>query len=272
MRTRFTVFALVFCQVLWFAVPGEAETIARCGDGWLERIDGYPVLHVKGTPYEMGYQHGALLQRIGAREFEECTGEQTVGSARFGTNQLQPRWVIDSIVIAQASHVPSWYTEELRRGGRSGAGRAGRGGGEFSAGAVSLQRLCRDELRHADGTLYHGRILDYACDWHLQDHAVLIVAQPAAGIPFVNVSFAGFIGSVTGMNAQHVSIGEMGGKGLGHWDGTPMAVLVAQNTAAVRRFGGRPSTCSARPRERASIFTSSPMAKPTRVRTGGIVG
>ena len=25
-------------------------------------IDGYPVLHLKGTPYEVGYQHGALLK------------------------------------------------------------------------------------------------------------------------------------------------------------------------------------------------------------------
>ena len=62
-----------------------------------------------------------------------------------------------------------------------------------------------------DGTLYHGRVLDYKCDWHLQDHAVLIVAEPDGGIPFVNVTYAGFIGSVTGMNVKHVSIGEMGG-------------------------------------------------------------
>ena len=39
-----------------------AETIARCGDGWLEMVDQYAVLHVRGTPYEMGYQHGALLK------------------------------------------------------------------------------------------------------------------------------------------------------------------------------------------------------------------
>jgi hypothetical protein len=30
------------------------------------------------------------------------------------------------------------------------------------------------------------------------------------------------------MNAQHVSIGEMGGGGIGHWSGTPMAVLVRE--------------------------------------------
>ena len=77
-----------------------------------------------------------------------------------------------------------------------------------------------------DGTLYHGRILDYGCDWRLQEHAVLTVAEPRGKIPFVNVTYAGFVGSVTGMNAERVSIGEMGGRGMGHWDGVPMAFLV----------------------------------------------
>ena len=49
-----------------------------------------------------------------------------------------------------------------------------------------------------DGTLYHGRILDYGCDWRLQEHAVLTVAEPRGKIPFVNVTYAGFVGSVTG--------------------------------------------------------------------------
>ena len=66
-----------------------------------------------------------------------------------------------------------------------------------------------------DGTLYHGRILDYGCDWRLQEHAVLTVAEPEGKIPFVNVTYAGFVGSVTGMNAERVSIGEMGGRGTG---------------------------------------------------------
>src|SRR4029077_20488877 len=77
-----------------------------------------------------------------------------------------------------------------------------------------------------DGTLYHGRVLDYAVDWQLQDHAVLMLAAPGGASTFVNVSYAGFIGSVTGMNVAGVSIGEIGGRGLGHWDGVPMAFLV----------------------------------------------
>src|SRR5690606_20332179 len=40
----------------------ESRTIARCGEGFLEEIDGYRVLHIKGSPYEMGYQQGALLK------------------------------------------------------------------------------------------------------------------------------------------------------------------------------------------------------------------
>ena len=40
------------------------------------------------------------------------------------------------------------------------------------------------------------------------------------------MTYAGFIGSVTGMNAKKISVGEMGGRGLGHWDGVPMAFLV----------------------------------------------
>ena len=42
--------------------PAGAQTVARCGQGWLEKIGGYPVLHLKGTHYEMGFQHGALLK------------------------------------------------------------------------------------------------------------------------------------------------------------------------------------------------------------------
>ena len=53
--------ALVCLHVAFQAHSVTAETVARCGQGWLERIDGYPVLHLKGSPREMGFQHGVLL-------------------------------------------------------------------------------------------------------------------------------------------------------------------------------------------------------------------
>jgi len=56
----------------------------------------------------------------------------------------------------------------------------------------------------------------------------VMVCQPDYGNAWVNLGYAGFIGSVTAMNEKGIAIGEMGGKGYGQWDGTPMAQLVRQ--------------------------------------------
>jgi hypothetical protein len=101
-----------------------------------------------------------------------------------------------------------------------------------------------------DGTLYHGRILDYMTNAGLQNHAVIIVAKPAGYNGFVNVSFAGSLGSVTGMNARRISIGEMGGRGVGKWDGCPMTFLVRRGLEeaaslddVMKIFTETPRTC-----------------------------
>ncbi|MFN0053932.1 MAG: carcinine hydrolase/isopenicillin-N N-acyltransferase family protein, partial [Planctomycetales bacterium] len=63
-------------------------------------------------------------------------------------------------------------------------------------------------------------------------------------------TYAGFVGSVTGMNARSVSIGEMGGRGIGHWAGVPMAFLVREVLEragdldeAIAIFRDNPRTC-----------------------------
>ena len=60
----------------------------------------------------------------------------------------------------------------------------------------------------------------------LQDSATTFIVRAAGQIPFANVGYAGFIGSVSGMNAEGISLGEMGGRGEGQWDGAPMATLM----------------------------------------------
>src|SRR6185503_809350 len=80
----------------------------------------------------------------------------------------------------------------------------------------------------AGGRMYHGRVLDYFRGMGLEQNAVVIVSQPDYGNAWVNISYAGFVGSVTAMNDKHVAIGEMGGGGEGQWDGKPMAQLVRE--------------------------------------------
>ena len=77
-----------------------------------------------------------------------------------------------------------------------------------------------------DGKLYHGRVLDYMTSIGLQDAATTFIVHVDGRIAFANVGYAGFIGSVSGMNARGISLGEMGGKGEGQWDGAPMATLM----------------------------------------------
>ena len=68
----------------------------------------------------------------------------------------------------------------------------------------------------ADGHIYHGRVLDYLKGVGLEQNAVTIVHQPDYGHAWINISYAGFVGSVTAMNDQGISIGEMGGGGYGN--------------------------------------------------------
>jgi isopenicillin-N N-acyltransferase like protein len=246
--------SIVFLAALASQASAESRTIARCGKGFLEEVDGTKVLHLKGTPREMGVQHGTLLKAdiveevrflfdVKAKEFKPEV---------FGLKvPLDARRLILSISELQKKHTPARYYEELRG--------IAEGSGVPYADVVAANFI--PELFHCsgfalagsatkDGTLYHGRILDYGCDWKLQDHAVLVVAEPEGAIPFVNVTYAGFIGSVTGMNAKKVSIGEMGGAGQGHWDGVPMALLVRMALEeaddldeAIAVFRDHPRTC-----------------------------
>jgi isopenicillin-N N-acyltransferase like protein len=231
----------------------QTKTLARCGAGFLDEIDGYRVLHVKGEPYEMGYQQGALL-RDNIREnirFLFGVKAKEITLEIKGMKLLDPKRVIQGIVSQQRKYIPERFFDEMR-GIADGAG-------------VDVQDVVVanfiPELFHCsgfalggsatkDGTLYHGRILDYGCDWKLQEHAVLTVAEPRGRIPFVNVTYAGFVGSVTGMNAERISIGEMGGRGMGHWDGVPMAFLVRmvleeadELDRAIAIFHDNPRTC-----------------------------
>lgn len=231
----------------------HAETIATCGSGWLEKIDGTLVLHLKGTPYEMGFQHGALLKSHVQKNLKTMLHEKAGGEVLIdvGPLKLAPKTAVEVIVQIQRPYVADRYWEELR-GLAEGA--------EVSVKEVQVANFI-PELFHCsgfalsksatkDGKLLHGRVLDYAVDWGLQEHAVVIVAEPAGRLPWVNVSYAGFLGSVTGMNSQQLSIGEMGGGGLGRWGGRPMALIVreALETAsnldeAIAVFRDGPRTC-----------------------------
>lgn len=230
-----------------------AETIARCGEGWLEKIDGTLVLHLKGKPYELGYQHGALLKEHVRQSLHTLLVEKAEGHTlvEVGPLKLTPRAAIDAIVRIQQPHVDKRYWDELQ-GLADGADVPLKDAqaSNFIPELFHCSGFALAKSATQNGKMLHGRVLDYAVDWGLQDHAVVMVVEPEGRLPWVNVSYAGFIGSVTGMNAEHISVGEMGGGGLGHWGGRPMALIVRETleTAdsldkAISVFRDGPRTC-----------------------------
>jgi hypothetical protein len=168
-----------------------------------------------------------------------------------GPLKLTPRAAIDTIIKIQEPHVDKRYWDELQGlADAAGVPLKDAQAANFIPELFHCSGFALAKSATLNGTMLHGRVLDYAVDWGLQDHAVVMVVEPEGRLPWVNVSYAGFIGSVTGMNAANISVGEMGGGGLGHWGGRPMSLLVRETleTAdsldkAISVFRDGPRTC-----------------------------
>lgn len=203
------------------AVP--RKLLAESGPAYLEQIGDARALHLKGSHYEMGKQHGTLMKD------EILAGASlisTLGALQWKNNykaSIREAWTRTSPFI------PEKYKDEIR--------------GMAEATGLTEEEVQNftifPELFHCsgfavwgkateDGSLLHGRVLDYMRDAGLDKWALVIIQEPEGANAFVNVGYSGTIGSVTGMNLQHVAIGEMGGRGEGQWDGMPMSLLVRE--------------------------------------------
>ena len=186
---------------------------------------GQRIALLRGTPEEIGTAHGQLLPSEAARCIESVLYSfGTVNVIRTG------RWFrhdLEAAYARLAPHIPQRHKDET----------------EALAVALNMDPQTVEalnvfpELFHCsgfavfgsatkDGRMYHGRVLDYMTTIGLQDAATTFIIEAKDQIPFANVGYAGFIGSVSGMNAEAISLGEMGGRGEGQWDGAPMATLM----------------------------------------------
>ncbi|MDD4872704.1 MAG: C45 family autoproteolytic acyltransferase/hydrolase [Kiritimatiellae bacterium] len=196
-----------------------------CGKGHLRIRNGNRMLYLSGTSHEIGYQHGKLLADSMRRMYN-----RVVYGVGLYYSLEKGKWFLDDarkLVERQRQYIDPAYFEEMK-GMSEGSG--------ISLDEIQIGNIF-PEFFHCSGAalfgkatlngqLLHVRVLDYMTDVGLQDEAVVMAVERTGVNRFVNVSFAGFIGSVTGMNEKKVAIGEMGGRGEGLWDGTPMSFLL----------------------------------------------
>src|SRR5437899_8271067 len=112
-RSALWLFA-VLALVLAAARESADQTVARCGQGWLETVDGYPVLHLKGPHYEMGYQQGALLKEHIQQNMKALLIDRAEQPIKVGLVSVKPRSAINFITTVQRQFVPQKYYDEMR--------------------------------------------------------------------------------------------------------------------------------------------------------------
>lgn len=211
--------------------PSRKEQVVDHGK--LSWVDGSRVVLLRGTPEQIGTAHGKLLKTEAMRCIDSVVH-------MFGTIQTVAtgRWFPDDLASAYkrlSPHIPERHKVETRALARS-----------LDVDEQLLETTnVFPELFHCsgfalfgkatqDGKLYHGRVLDYMTVIGLQDAATTFIIAPEGCIPFANIGYAGFIGSVSGMNTEKISLGEMGGRGEGQWDGAPMATLMRRGLEECR--------------------------------------
>ncbi|MEW6297853.1 MAG: C45 family peptidase [Thermodesulfobacteriota bacterium] len=208
--------------------PRPTERSAARGE-WL-RLSGYPVLRLRGSPYERGYQHGALhgdAVRANVHGFLNYVYTESP----VGKHITQA--FLDFAFACFRPYLPPAYEEEMQ-GLADGSGLSLKDIRRVHAapdlfelrGLTSCASFAAFGRATADGRLYHMRNLDWIFAAGIQRYPLLLV-YPEEGV--VNIGYAGFIGVISGMNRAGISVGQVGATSR-DWTlrGLPMPFLLRQ--------------------------------------------
>ncbi len=178
-----------------------SRIVAAEGRGYLEQVGGQLILHVAGTPYEMGWQHGRLLRET-VRGIGDGVKKRDVPARRLRATEDQFRRAAPPDLWAEACGV---------------ADGAGASRPHFLS-AVSLSTVFSDGLSSTVAawgratTGGHAHHAHAAADtfgallMQVRIRPVVLVAEPADGLPCVCLTRAGSLLAQTGMNAAGIAV------------------------------------------------------------------
>ncbi len=201
-------FTLIACNSNNPKKTDKNSYVATVGEGTEE----IKIVVVSGTPFEMGLEQGKLLKddiKENLNNFISYTQKEVSG--KYSEEQffkfLDDAWAVNS------PYIDPRVIEEMK--------------GLAEGSGASLQMIQRAHMipvispyscsgvivwgkATAKNHTYQLRNLDFTMGAKLQDHPVIVVYKPVNGAAHANVSFAGYIASHTGINANHMVFGEKG--------------------------------------------------------------
>lgn len=224
--------------------------VTRCGKGFLleKPLEKYHpvILHVQGTPHEMGYQHGFLLAGIGIPSlsgiYYRCGGwnpesGETPTSDHFETGRTLLSYASKTYFLNEIKTKALEMKEEIE-GMVEGFCTAGvqmtfedllnwvsifELGNEPDLigilGEEVKNNLRADQNKRCtgiavwgnatkDGRMIHGANQDIDTFGILHKHSIVVVAKPDEGHSFLGMVWPGMPWSMTGMNEKGISLGE----------------------------------------------------------------
>ena len=196
------------------AAPWNAD-----GSPLTTTYEGYQIVWLKGTPYEMGQQHGQLLHDI-----------LIDGVAALGSDpllHLMSELAVDEglVPIAQADSFPDFVQEcqglvdATTDIGFTMADCLVLNFGDVLAeylestvpsSGANLQPGCTQVIATGgattDGRLLHARLMDWNEVDYIVAHPTIFVRQPTGGVAHVTIGFPGNISPYQGMNAAGITV------------------------------------------------------------------
>lgn len=170
-----------------------------------------PVIVVSGSPYEMGYRYGQLMQAEIQVFMPDFLAYFQAELINFGIPN--PNSVLDAAWTSTAPYTDNRYEEELE-GLAAGAGvdylTLRRAHCVPIIAPYSCSSVAAWDTATADGHLYQTRDLDWDVSAGAHDYPLIVLYLPLQGWAHVNVCFAGLAGSQTGMNKAGIALAEMG--------------------------------------------------------------
>lgn len=182
--------------------------------GRRETVAGYTVVHLEGTPFQMGRQHASLLReelRAGLKEIEEniLLKAMFVLAQSYKLDQLAkdrslPELVEECEGMVAEMGSEGWTLDKclVLNFGDAVAEFVKTGvppGGDLAPGCAQVVVA---GAATGDGQLYHARILDWSRIEYIIRYPVILVRRPADGIPHVVIGFPGNLSPYQGMNAD----------------------------------------------------------------------
>ncbi|EGG23789.1 hypothetical protein DFA_05925 [Cavenderia fasciculata] len=204
-------------------IPETPMLVSKTANGKLflagSQETGIPVVHLYGTPYQMGLAHGTLLKDKIQFAYKEYIAYFVAGAESLPLPEWQKilikfggiNTVLDGVVNKMKPHIPQHYLDEMK-GLADGSGITEQEVLRFHMIPELIRASCSMMGAWNDASPSGGLVQLRALDWDYQSPLTLVPAifvyhPTEGGHEFTTVSWAGFIGSLTGYSG-HMGVSE----------------------------------------------------------------